>query len=192
MFKFSKSILVALLVAASGVSSFAQTTQSTSPVNYDSYGWNNDLLSSITFASGTNAITSIVGSTSIADQGWGGEYEPGNQLYLTLVVDGYSLWGDHFAGGTHEWRSVSYDVSNDPSQFAALNVAVGGIDWSTAQDVELQLRSSTIGYPGWALHAQDAQFSATSIVAVPEPETYALMVAGLGVLGFVARRRKSA
>jgi hypothetical protein len=27
---------------------------------------------------------------------------------------------------------------------------------------------------------------------VPEPETYALMLAGLGVMTFVARRRKSA
>jgi hypothetical protein len=29
------------------------------------------------------------------------------------------------------------------------------------------------------------------VPGVPEPETYALMLAGLGVLGFVARRRKS-
>ena len=29
-----------------------------------------------------------------------------------------------------------------------------------------------------------------SVAAVPEPETYALMLAGLGVVGWVARRRQ--
>jgi hypothetical protein len=37
-----------------------------------------------------------------------------------------------------------------------------------------------------------ASLYASSITtAVPEPETYALLLAGLGVMGFVARRRKS-
>ncbi len=36
------------------------------------------------------------------------------------------------------------------------------------------------------------QFYLSSVTAVPEPETYAMMLAGLGLLGFTARRRQQA
>ena len=34
-------------------------------------------------------------------------------------------------------------------------------------------------------------FGGVTVSAVPEPETYGMMLAGLGLMGFVARRRKS-
>ena len=38
--------------------------------------------------------------------------------------------------------------------------------------------------------AVSAAFAVPAISAIPEPETYAMMLAGLGLLGFVARRRR--
>lgn len=40
------------------------------------------------------------------------------------------------------------------------------------------------GFAAWAVHPGD-------VAAVPEPEIYALMLAGLGLLGFTVRRRKN-
>jgi len=36
----------------------------------------------------------------------------------------------------------------------------------------------------------DSWYQATAVTAVPEPETYGMMLVGLGLMGFIARRRK--
>ncbi|WP_343731853.1 PEP-CTERM sorting domain-containing protein [Duganella sp.] len=49
---------------------------------------------------------------------------------------------------------------------------------------------------GWYVRSLDSQLGAAtlavSVAAVPEPETYAMLFAGLGILGFAVRRKRTA
>lgn len=64
--------------------------------------------------------------------------------------------------------------------FDATNLAVSSIGFST-----LGTNLNVQGRPQDLSHA-----SVYGVAAIPEPETYALMMAGLGAMGFVARRRR--
>ena len=49
-----------------------------------------------------------------------------------------------------------------------------------------------LGHAGGVLHNGDSSVLGYELVmGVPEPETYAMFMAGLGLMGFIARRRKS-
>ena len=45
-------------------------------------------------------------------------------------------------------------------------------------------------YGGGDFNYNDLAFSVTNVATVPEPETYAMLLAGLGIVGAIARRRK--
>jgi hypothetical protein len=187
-----KKVAIGLALSASFCTPvFADVTQTTSPVSSDQYSGSNAgalELSSVTFAPGTNNISAFTSSVTLVDQGWGGQTSD-NGVFMELLSGGVDLFRFNVAGSSHDWTTVAYDISNDPTLFSALNAALFGIDQSNAPEVRLAMVTNAWGYPGWELHTQDASFSVTS-GTVPEPTTVALL--GLGLLGFAASRRKAA
>lgn len=84
------------------------------------------------------------------------------------------------SSGTGYWGGEPGSLSNDGN-----DLLLGREGHGTIQFSGLVSSISWVASPGEFWHG-------FQIGVIPEPETYALMLAGLGLLGFVARRRKQA
>ena len=103
-----------------------------------------------------------------------------------IVLDGVSLgfksndmwWAGSYANtsGTFDFSSVAIGAGNHTLQLFGLEHCCDG-----GQQAQFSLNGQTYTTFG----TRDG----LDVAAVPEPETYALMLAGLGAIGFVARRR---
>jgi PEP-CTERM motif len=102
------------------------------------------------------------------------------------------LWG---SPDTYNVLTVTSTAGTQTFSAASLGFAVTNGDQSFSQYVQFQgLAGTKITSLGFSNSpAQNAFESANySVTApVPEPETYALLLAGLGAVGFVARRRRN-
>jgi len=89
---------------------------------------------------------------------------------------GLNVWGGtnlSFNAGVS--KSFAQNIVGSLSKSGFLNIYIGNDSGATEQYV-------INGY---------ASAVATSVAAVPEPETYAMLLAGLGLMGVIAKRRKS-
>jgi len=78
--------------------------------------------------------------------------------------------------------------SSDGWVYQASNIVTNGITYTGSHYFA---STSSLTFPSFS--APDRQYMTVNfdVAAVPEPETYALLLAGLGVMGGIARRRKS-
>ena len=117
--------------------------------------------------------------------------EPSNLTFTNVVNYISFLWG---SPDLYNLLTVRTSTGNQDFSAAGLGFAVTNGNQSFSQYVQFVATGDThiMGLTFNNVPAIDAFETANfSVVrAVPEPETYALMLAGLGALSFISRRRK--
>ena len=91
---------------------------------------------------------------------------------------GIAVWDIMFDGGTLDFSTGVFQVANDGFGGAAETFAMNSFAAGNTSLAPLLIRLTD-------------PVKQDFVIAVPEPETYALMIAGLMAVGFLARRRKS-
>ena len=140
----------------------------------------------------SGTLTRILSSPSSAIVGtWtDGEYGVNTFLADGRYIAAQVVPGDAAHTGI-EWGTYSWDAASGKITATALGDRNG--DWGIAGDVDgpqyatISGNVATVFQPGCA----DCGGIQTRILPVPEPESYAMYLAGLGLLGVMIRRRKA-
>jgi len=150
-------------------------------------------------AAGTNIgdMTAIDDSRFLVIERNGGTATSGTPFKKIFMIDSSQKDADGFAKKTEV-----VDLMNiaDPLDLNGDGSTTFTFPYVTIEDV-LILDSNTLlvvndnNFPGGGgrdVFSDDTEFLKISLAApVPEPETYAMMLAGLGLVGFAARRRRA-
>ena len=123
-------------------------------------------------ASTTANIISLSSITLAID---GHSYALGDIDYLTNYLGTQQLIGGS-VGGVISLVSGSNDF---------------GLDWGQSTLLPSVFAYTSSNDQGGLWETQDIVFNVAGPASVPEPETYTMLLAGLGLLGFTARRRKN-
>lgn len=137
-------------------------------------------------------VQTVSGSTVYSEMAYMYYTNLGLKAYYSPVLDpngidfveqaNYGIFGNGTTGGQNNvglinnLQSSAY-WSGLPAAFPA-----GEAWYFQTEDGAQNMRSNTVEYYAWAVRVGD-------VAAVPEAQTYALMLAGLGLIGWRARRR---
>lgn len=132
-----------------------------------------------------NNINLFDGRATFSDvnTGWISKTEAGDDKLRSDVL---SLWGVSDLSNS-EANTVKLSMSYTGDDAVYLLRKVNG-QWVNAGT---DMGFDPLTHTAWASVSLSAVEAGDFAVAVPEPESYALLLAGLGLLGFMARRRQS-
>jgi opacity protein-like surface antigen len=190
------------LIAAVGLVAAAHASQAANLVTNGSFEAN-------TQAAGTyGTYANLTGWTGVTDielrNNLAGVAQSGVNFVELDTTKNMSMFQDITAGGLVQlsfWYAPRWGTASD-----TLTYSLGGLTGnvlSTTGPSGWQQFTGTVDLGAFGTHrltfaaagASDGaggSLDNVSVTAVPEPETYALMLAGLGLMGAVARRRRQA
>ncbi|MEX8492585.1 PEP-CTERM sorting domain-containing protein [Sphaerotilus sp.] len=139
--------------------------------------------------SGTHKIVDVAGNQFM-------QFGGGDSAYTAFGVGtggAYTLNFDY--NGSGFWALYNVNTSNYVSTGPLVQINGMGTDSSSltlADNTSYKLYFGSVGagLPGMTTGLQLDNVAVTAVTPVPEPESYAMLMAGLGVLGFVSRRRQ--
>ncbi len=110
------------------------------------------------------------------------------------VVDGFNAWEiSTAAGSAPRLVGVNIDIFDSANSLVFSDTFAGvlaGFAHSLFDHLPIGPGIYKLVATGTGVRDSSLDVSLTFATAVPEPQTYALMLAGLGLVGFAARRRK--
>jgi hypothetical protein len=149
--------------------------------------------------SGNLSLSDIVSNTTTSNHTFlwrsGATGSPAfiSQLLNTSAGGTYTLAFDVYSAGTSSTNPAAVNFSANFGGNAVYSFTNTTLNWTHvvvnnlhATGSSTELKFSSRNDPSFT------RLDNISVQAVPEPETYAMMLAGLGALGFIARRRKAA
>lgn len=125
------------------------------------------------FAAPTNFLASLTGSTGLFD------------VYLRVATLGTTA----LTTATLNGESATSVIAFNGSSGSAFGGAEQEVYWKWSNIAGTSAYNFNFSASGSSMSLDQLSLATVAVAAVPEPSNYALFVTGLGVMGFVARRR---